>query len=137
MDDLTVTTTSVPSCRWILQGLERLITWARMIFKAAKSRSLVLRKGKVADQFHFCLGDTRIPSVSEMPVKSLGKLFTSDLKDKVAHQAASDDLSSWLSTVDRSGLPGKFKAWIYQRGILPRLLAIADLRCPNYHRGEL
>lgn len=93
-----------------------------MSFKPAKSRSLVLRKGKVADEFRFCLGDTRIPSVSEMPVKSLGKLFTSDLKDKVARQAASDDLSSWLSTVDRSGIPGKFKAWNYQHGILPRLL---------------
>lgn len=55
MDDLTVTTTLVPGCRWILQGLERLITRARMSFKPAKSRSLVLRKGKVADQFRFCL----------------------------------------------------------------------------------
>ncbi len=33
MDDLTVTTTSVPGCRWILQGLEKLISWARMSFK--------------------------------------------------------------------------------------------------------
>jgi len=24
--------------------------------------------------------------------------------------------------VDKSGLPGKFKAWIYQHGILPRIL---------------
>lgn len=28
MDDLTITTTSVPGSRWILQGLEKLITWA-------------------------------------------------------------------------------------------------------------
>ncbi|TWW68227.1 hypothetical protein D4764_19G0000250 [Takifugu flavidus] len=55
MDDLTVMTTSVPCCRWLLQGLERLISWARMGFKPAKSRSLVLRKGKVADRFRFGL----------------------------------------------------------------------------------
>ncbi|KAI4887728.1 hypothetical protein NFI96_005940 [Prochilodus magdalenae] len=71
MDDLTVTTTSVPGCRWILQGLERLITWARMDFKPVKSRSLVLRKGKVTDKFRFFLGGVRIPSVSDKPVKSL------------------------------------------------------------------
>ncbi|CAJ1075238.1 LOW QUALITY PROTEIN: uncharacterized protein LOC109089580 [Xyrichtys novacula] len=122
MDDLTVTTTSVPGCRWLLQGLEQLISWARMSFKPAKSRSLVLRKGKVSDQFRFMLGDIRIPSVSEKPVKSLGKLFTGDLKDTAARQGTSDDLDTWLSAVDKSGLPGKFKAWIYQHGILPRLL---------------
>ena len=27
-----------------------------------------------------------------------------------------------MKTVDKSGLPGKYKAWIYQHGILPRLL---------------
>lgn len=67
MDDLTVTTTSVPGCRWLLQGLDWLISWARMCFSPAKSRSLVLRKGKVTDRFRFSLGDTTIPSVSEKP----------------------------------------------------------------------
>ncbi|KAI4871604.1 hypothetical protein NFI96_026152, partial [Prochilodus magdalenae] len=71
MHDLTVTTTSVPGCRWILQGLERLITWTRMDFKPVKSRSLVLRRGKVTDKFRFSLGGVRIPSVSEKSVKSL------------------------------------------------------------------
>ena len=58
MDDLTVTTMSVPGSRWILQGLERLTTWAWMCFKLAKSRFLVLKRGKVIDQFHFPLGGT-------------------------------------------------------------------------------
>lgn len=63
-----------------------------------------------------------IPSVAEKPVKHLGKVYTSDLKDTTAQQACANDLSTWLTTVDKSGLPGKFKAWIYQHGILPRLL---------------
>ncbi|XP_058485986.1 uncharacterized protein LOC131459868 [Solea solea] len=29
---------------------------------------------------------------------------------------------AYQSSVDKSGLPGKFKAWIYQHGILPRIL---------------
>ncbi|XP_062387675.1 uncharacterized protein LOC134076569 [Sardina pilchardus] len=122
MDDLTVTTTSVPGCRWILKVLEQLISWARMEFKPAKSRALVVRKGKVTDRFRFSVGGTPIPSVTEKPVKSLGKMFDSTLKDTAALQATSSELGTWLSAVDKSGLPGKFKAWIYQHGILPRLL---------------
>lgn len=53
MDDLTVITTAVPGARWILQGLERIMVWARMSFKPAKSRSLVLKKGEVTDRFRF------------------------------------------------------------------------------------
>lgn len=39
----------------------------------------------------------------------------------VAVQGTSMELKSWLLTVDKSGLPGKFKAWIYQYAILPKL----------------
>lgn len=71
MDDLTVVTTSVPGCRWLLQELGRLITWARMSFKPAKSRSLVLKKEKAVDHFHFSLDGTQIPTVTEKPGQNL------------------------------------------------------------------
>ncbi|XP_053170226.1 uncharacterized protein LOC128354001 [Scomber japonicus] len=116
MDDLTVTTTSVPGCRWILQGLEKLTTWARMRFKPEKSRSLVLKGGKVIDRFSFFLGDTQIPSVTEKPVKSLGKIFDCSLRDTASIRATNEQLDGWLKAVDKSGLPGKFKAWVYQHG---------------------
>ena len=90
--------------------------------QACEIQVLSLKERKLADQFRFMLGDTRIPSVSEKPVKSLGKIFTGNLKDTAARQGTSDDFDIWLSAVDKSGLPGKFKAWIYQHGILPRLL---------------
>ncbi len=123
MDDLTVTSASVPGCRWLLQGLQRLILWARMSFKPAKSRSLVLKKGKVADRFRFLtLEGSQIPSVTERPVKSLGKIFDSSLKDTAALQQTRNDVTNWLIAVDKSGLPGKYKTWMYQHGILPRIL---------------
>ncbi|XP_072560565.1 uncharacterized protein [Paramormyrops kingsleyae] len=122
MDDLTVTATSVPGCRWLLKGLERLTSWARMTFKPAKCRSLVSRKGRVEDKFRFHMNGLQIPSLTEKPVKSLGKLFDVTLRDTVAIQAMHAELETWLAAVDRAGLPGKFKAWIYQHGILPRLL---------------
>lgn len=28
----------------------------------------------------------------------------------------------WLRKIDISGLPGKLKSWIYQHGLLPRLM---------------
>lgn len=108
MDDLTVMTTFVPGCRWLLQGFGRLITWARMSFKAAKSRSLVLKKGRAVDHFHFALDGTQIPRVT--------------LNDTAALQETRRDLTTWLTAIDKSGLPGKFKAWMYQHGVLPRLL---------------
>ncbi|KAK0131593.1 hypothetical protein N1851_033695 [Merluccius polli] len=90
MDDLTVTTELVPGDRQILMGLERLMGWARMSFKPAKSRSLVLKKGRI--------------------------IFNSSLKNTC------EELEAWLKDFDRTGLPGRFKAWIYQQGILPRIL---------------
>ncbi|KAJ3585941.1 hypothetical protein NHX12_012348 [Muraenolepis orangiensis] len=122
MDDLTVMTESVPGCRWILKGLEELVEWARMRFKPAKSRSMVLRKGKVVDKFRFNIADTAIPSISEKPVKSLGKVFDCSLRDTTSIQSTCTELDGWLKSVDKSGLPGKFKAWVYQHGILPRIL---------------
>ncbi|KAJ3605309.1 hypothetical protein NHX12_027358 [Muraenolepis orangiensis] len=121
MDDLTVMTGSVPGCRWILKGLEELVEWARMRFKPAKSRSMVLRKGKVVDKFRFN-ADTAIPPISEKPVKSLGKVFDCSLRDTTSIQSTCTELDGWLKSVDNSGLPGKFKAWVYQHGILPRIL---------------
>lgn len=122
MDDLTVTTSSVPGSRWIFQGFERLISWARMSFKPAKSRSLVLKKGKVVNMFRFKILETTIPTLSEKPVKSLGKLFDCTLKDTAAIQRTCGDLGVWLTKVDKSWLLGRFKAWIYHYAILPRVL---------------
>lgn len=59
-----------------------------------------------------------IPSVSQKPVKSLRKIF--DYTASVHSMLI--ELKTRLSAVDKSGLPGKFKAWIYKHGIPPRIL---------------
>ena len=91
-----------------------------MRFKPAKSRSMVLRKGKVEDKFN--ITGTAIPTITEKPVKSLGKVFDSSLRDTTSIQSTCTELDGWRKSVDKSGLPGKFKAWVYQYGILPRIL---------------
>lgn len=122
MDDLSFTTTSIPSSRWIPQGLEKLITWARMCFKPEKSRSFVLKRGKVVDRYYFSLAGATIPSITEKPVKSLGKFFDYSLKDSASIQRTSKELQDCLIRVDKTGLAGRFKACIYQHSILPRIL---------------
>ncbi|CAJ1076455.1 uncharacterized protein LOC119791846 [Xyrichtys novacula] len=49
-------------------------------------------------------------------------MFSCSLKDTAAIQSTNQELEAWLVAVDKSGLPGKFKAWVYQHGILPRIL---------------
>jgi len=117
MDDLTVKATSVPEC----QGFERLVTWARMSFKPTKCWSLFLRKGRgntastwMKLQFFQYQRSLRKPS--------------EDLWHHPERHGSGQCRQSWKSgnqhwtSLDKSSLPGKLKSWIYQRGILPRLL---------------
>ena len=121
MDDMTLTTKTIIEAKWTLQELETAITWARMKVKPSKSRSLVIKNGKVKEE-RFKIGNEIIPTVSEKPVKCLGKFFNDSLSDKQNVRETCKQLDDWMKTVDKSGLPGKYKAWIYQHGILPRLL---------------
>ena len=66
------------------------------MFKPKKSRSLSLRKGKVSQHTHFNVGGQRIPTVSEEPVKSLGRWHDETLRDtrqakETAHSALKAD----------------------------------------------
>ena len=121
MDDMTITTKTVIEGRWTLEELGKLIDWARMKFKAAKSRSLVIQKGKVTKKTFYVTGE-RIPTVSENPVKCLGKQFDATLGDKENMKNVEQQLAEWLTRIDQSGLPGNYKAWMYQHGVLPRIL---------------
>ena len=74
--------------------------------------------------YHFLTimqGET-IPTLSEKPIKSLGKTFNSSLKDTAAKQKTIKDLEEWLTKIDKSGLPGRFKTWLFQHAVLPRIL---------------
>lgn len=118
--NMQVTTmTSVPEGRWILQGLEGLIMWPRMSFKPTKSKSIVLNRWKVFDKLPFSWAET---ATREQPVKSVGKLFDASLKDTAAMQKSNKE--SWLTKVNMSGLPGRFKPWIQQHDILPCVLCL-------------
>lgn len=67
-----------------------------MSFKPPKNRAMVLKKGKVVNRFRFFLDGTAIPSITEKPVKSLGKVFDCSHRDAAAIQATIKELPlSW------------------------------------------
>ncbi len=114
INDLTITEKSVSEERWILEDLVELTNLARMEFKPEKYRSLVLRKGHIQDRFRFRIKDTIIPTVLERSVKSLGKWYRADLNNKQSVREIQVD--TWMTSLEKCGLPGKYKAWGYQHG---------------------
>jgi len=73
MDDFTITTSTHVQARWILKALDDVVTWARMKFKPRKSKSMVIRSGKVTSKFQLRVQWEMIPSIEENPIKCLGK----------------------------------------------------------------
>ncbi len=122
MDDLTITTTTHVEARWVLTVLDHMATWARMKFKPKKSRSLVIRNGKLTNRFKLHVQEEVIPSIEENPIKCLGKWFDDSLTDRNNITNTEKQTEEWLRRIEKSGLPGKFKAWLYQHGLLPRLM---------------
>ncbi|XP_052236077.1 uncharacterized protein LOC127847893 [Dreissena polymorpha] len=94
MDDLTITTESHIQARWILPALEDVVSWGE-----------------------------DIPSLIDNPVKCLGKWFDTTLGDSRNNtERIRQQLRNGLAKIEGTGLPGKFKAWLFQHGLLPRLL---------------
>ncbi|KAF7645521.1 hypothetical protein LDENG_00202680, partial [Lucifuga dentata] len=105
-----------------------------MIFKPAKSRSLVLRKGRVEDKYRFHLDGVLIPSVSEKPVKSLGKIFdgTQSMHTELkSYQQWTSSLEHILSCCPKALGEGRY-AWHHDQV----LKAVADTICTGIQRSK-
>ena len=63
IDDLILTTSSHIQARWMLTALTVVATWARMKFKPAKSRSLVIKKGMTTERFKLHIQNEEIPYI--------------------------------------------------------------------------
>jgi hypothetical protein len=84
-----------------------------ILFKPSKSRYLVLKKGKILPQVTLKIQGEDIPRIIDNPIKCLGKWFDANLKDKEAINHPQISQSKNLKTIDKTGLPGKLKVWIY------------------------
>ena len=122
MDDTTIVSNEESGTRQILRTLDEVVAACRMRFKPKKSRSLSIRKGKVDNSVTFSVANQTIPTVSEEPVKSLGRWYDESLKDTNRGKETQRMNEEGLETIERCGLPGKFKVWCLQKILIPKLL---------------
>lgn len=117
MDDITTLNTTAACTRRLLGKLQENIKWARMKFKPNKSRTILVVKGEL-----FCIEDDLIPTVSEQPIKSLGRWYSASLKDRDQVKQIWQDIINSLENINKALLPGKLKLWCLQFGLLPRMM---------------
>ena len=122
MDDTTVISSNEDETRHVLKRLDEVVASSRMKFKPKKSRSLSLRKGKVTESVVFSVANQNIPTVTEEPVKSLGRWYDDTLKDTQRAKETKEMSEEGLKTIDQCGLPGKYKVWCLQFMLIPKLL---------------
>ena len=120
MDDLTAMTAKEIGMRWILKRLDVLAAWGKLTFKPRKSRSLLIKRGKVS-KARFKVQGELIPMLSENPIRALGKVFDDSLTNAQQFKDTMAKLITWLKAIDKSQIPGNLKVWCFEFGILPRL----------------
>ena len=76
MDDLFLQSSSVSNTEFLLQRCTCVLSWARLSFRASKSRSIVIRNGKVLDVSPFSFDNEVIPSIHSNPVKFHSSYFS-------------------------------------------------------------
>ena len=121
MDDITTLVHTEEGTKALLQRLNDLFVRCRMRVKPKKSRSLSIVKGLVKE-IHYTIGGDVIPTVKEEPVKSLGRWYKIPLTDRHCGTELQATTHDGLETIDKTDLPGKLKVWMFQHGLLPRLL---------------
>ena len=100
MDGMTVLCKTVVQPRWAVEDLDGIITWARMKLTPAQSRSVVLKQVKVTNHLMFKVKDIVIPTLTDNPVKSLGKSYRTELNDKQSFHDTHKEGSKLLMEVD-------------------------------------
>ena len=109
MDDTTLVMNRRPVVQNTLDTFNSLLGWCRMAFKPAKSRSLALVKGKICSDVSFGVAGQRVPTVSEEPVKSLGRVFNDSLTDKNQESDTVRQAVEGLQVIGEAPLQGRFK----------------------------
>ena len=129
MDDLNLMSTSVPETQKLLSKCTDALSWAGMSFRADKSRSAVIIKGRSLNTTPFKVGEPTcptdfscyIPSLQSRPVKFLGRIIDGSLSDRKSVEELSDKLLSGLRTISKSSFTGSQKLWILQHLLIPKV----------------
>ncbi|KAK3738754.1 hypothetical protein RRG08_035634 [Elysia crispata] len=121
MDDTTIIYSKEYEPRRMLERFDVLIAWCRMKFKLKKSRSLSVRKDKIDATTTFTVANHQIPTVSQEPVRSLGRWYNSSMKDTKRGLETVDLATEGLLAINRCSLQGKLKVKVWYT-LIPKLL---------------
>ena len=81
------------------------------------------RRAKLAASCLLVQSDV-IPSIEDNPIKCPEKWFNASLMDGANVTNAVKQTDEWLKNIDKSRLLSTFKTWLYQQGLLARLLRL-------------
>jgi len=74
----------------------------------------------VTRRFNLQVQGEDILSIMDSPIKCLGKLIDASLSDKANIGRIRTQLQEGFKQIDRSGLPGIFMVWLFQKSIFPQ-----------------
>ncbi|XP_057310622.1 uncharacterized protein LOC130648588 [Hydractinia symbiolongicarpus] len=129
MDDNNLMSSSVPGTNILLDRCVTALSWARMDFRAEKSRSFFIIKGRSINSAPFSVirpdNETVfspiIPSIHNQPVRFLGRIINSSISDRKTIDRLEEKLLDGLSVNDKSLYTGPQKLWILQHHSIPRI----------------
>ena len=128
-DDLSLMSSSVSGAQTLLSRCATALTWAGLEFRADKSCSIAIIKGRSVNTTLFSVPKAKdqpepsspIPSIHSRPVKFLGHIIDGSLSHRNSSAELADKLLAGLTTIDRSHFTGTQKLWILQHLLIPRI----------------
>lgn len=118
----TLLTTGKRAVQKTLTKLDELIQGCRMAFKSTKSRILALTRITVCSYVYYVVEGQKISDITEQPVKIWRRVFDSSLAYVVQQADVFRTAEEDLKVTDRVPLSGRFKTWILQFVLIPRLM---------------
>ena len=105
------------------------LQWAGMEFRADKSRSFIIKKGKSLNSSPFCVSEPSnstdfslfIPSIHSTPVRFLGRIIDGSITYRKSVDELAEKLSDGLKIIDKSPFKGTQKLWILQHLLIPQI----------------
>ena len=105
------------------------LTWAGLVFRADKSCSIVIIKGRSINTTPFSVSkatdqpepSSSIPSIHSRTVKFLDRIIDGSLSDRNSSVELEDKLLAGLRTIDKCHFTGSQKLWILQHLLIPRI----------------
>ena len=128
MDDQSLMSAKLSEAQTLLSQYITALTWAGLEFRADKSRSIVIVKGRSMNATPFSVSKASvqpevpspIPSIHSKPIKFLGRIIDGSISDRNSSAELKDKLLAGLSVIDRSHFTGTQKLWILHL-LIPRI----------------